>query len=178
MKKLFALLIALMMVFALVACDTGDDPNPSGSNNPGTSQSGENNDDNPNMRFGFYLQDSTLAKIDSLPKTEEGKRVVKRVVIGNSAPYHVIITIYTWSDPEAMYDGYEEYYFYNHPDNLTKRLADNTFMPEYNVTDKDEDAAWAKFELKDGIGEGSYGMMTYSEIYNYVKNGTGLELVE
>ena len=44
MKKLFALLIALMMVFALVACDTGDDPNPSGSNNPGTSQNGgENN---------------------------------------------------------------------------------------------------------------------------------------
>ena len=42
MKKLFALLIALMMVFALVACDTGDDPNPSGSNNPGTSQN-----DNP-----------------------------------------------------------------------------------------------------------------------------------
>ena len=38
MKKIFALLIALMMVFALVACDTGDDPNPSGSNNPGTSQ--------------------------------------------------------------------------------------------------------------------------------------------
>ena len=167
-----------MMLLSLAACDTGDDPNPSGSNNPGTSQSGENNDDNPNMRFGFYLQDSTLAKIDSLPKTEEGKRVVKRVVIGNSAPYHVIITIYTWSDPEAMYDGYEEYYFFNHPDNLTKRLADNTFMPEYNVTDKDEDAAWAKFELKDGIGEGSYGMMTYSEIYNYVKNGTGLELVE
>ena len=26
------------MVFALAACDTGDDPNPSGSNNPGTSQ--------------------------------------------------------------------------------------------------------------------------------------------
>ena len=43
MKKLFALLIALMMVFALAACDTGDDPNPSGSNNPGTSQGGENN---------------------------------------------------------------------------------------------------------------------------------------
>ena len=38
MKKIFALLIALMMVFALAACDTGDDPNPSGSNNPGTSQ--------------------------------------------------------------------------------------------------------------------------------------------
>ena len=33
------------MVFALAACNTGDDPNPSGSNNPGVSQSGENNDD-------------------------------------------------------------------------------------------------------------------------------------
>ena len=177
MKRILAIILAAMMLLSLAACGDNNTTDPD-KDNPGTSQSGENNDDNPNMRFGFYLQDSTLAKIDSLPKTEEGKRVVKRVVIGNSAPYHVIITIYTWSDPEAMYDGYEEYYFFNHPDNLTKRLADNTFMPEYNVTDKDEDAAWAKFELKDGIGEGSYGMMTYSEIYNYVKNGAGLELVE
>ena len=38
MKKLLALLLAAMMVFALAACDTGDDPKPSGSNNPGTSQ--------------------------------------------------------------------------------------------------------------------------------------------
>ena len=39
MKKIFALLIALMMVFALAACTNNDD-NPSGSeNNPGTSQS-------------------------------------------------------------------------------------------------------------------------------------------
>lgn len=44
MKKLLAILLAVMMVFALAACDTGDDPNPSGSNNPGVSQSGENND--------------------------------------------------------------------------------------------------------------------------------------
>ena len=48
MKKILALMLAAMMVFALAACDTGDDPNPSGSNNPGTSQSdnqgGENSD--------------------------------------------------------------------------------------------------------------------------------------
>ena len=43
MKKLLAILLASMMVFALAACDTGDDPNPSGSKNPGVSQSGENN---------------------------------------------------------------------------------------------------------------------------------------
>lgn len=40
MKKLLALLLAMMMVFTLAACDTGDDPNPSGSegDKPGTSQ--------------------------------------------------------------------------------------------------------------------------------------------
>ena len=38
MKKLLAILLAAMMVFALAACDTGDNPNPSGSSNPGTSQ--------------------------------------------------------------------------------------------------------------------------------------------
>ncbi len=41
MKKIFALLLALMMVFALVACgDNGDNPGTSqgGQENPGTSQ--------------------------------------------------------------------------------------------------------------------------------------------
>ena len=39
MKKLFALLLAMMLVFSLAACTNNDD-NPSGSeNNPGTSQS-------------------------------------------------------------------------------------------------------------------------------------------
>ena len=39
MKKLFALLLAVMMVFSFAACGNNDD-NPSGSeNNPGTSQS-------------------------------------------------------------------------------------------------------------------------------------------
>ena len=42
MKKILAILLAAMMVFALAACDTGDDPNPN-KDNPGTSQGGENN---------------------------------------------------------------------------------------------------------------------------------------
>ena len=177
MKKLFALLLAMMMIFSLAACGEKNTTDPD-KDNPGTSQSGENNDDNPNMRFGFYLLDTTLEKIDSLPKTEEGKRVVSRSIRDGAPPYHVSITIYTWSDPEAMYDGYEVYYFWNHPSNLTDKLADETFMSEYNVTEKDEDAAWAKFELKDGIGEGSYGMMTYNEIYNYVKHSAVQDIVE
>ena len=43
MKKLFALLIALMMVFSLAACDLGNTVDPN-KDNPGVSQSGENND--------------------------------------------------------------------------------------------------------------------------------------
>ena len=70
MKKLLAILLAAMMLLSLAACGENNTTDPD-KDNPGTSQSGENNDDNPNMRFGFYLQDSTLAKIDSLPKTEE-----------------------------------------------------------------------------------------------------------
>ena len=41
MKKILALLIAAMMLFCFVACDTGDDPNPN-KDNPGVSQSGNN----------------------------------------------------------------------------------------------------------------------------------------
>ena len=184
MKKILALFLTLIMVFALAACgENTEEPN---NDNPGVSQSGENNDDqngknnddNPNMRFGFYLLDSSLEKIDSLPKTEEGKRVVSRTVRDGAPPYHVSITIYTWSDPNAMYDEYEVYYFWNHPSNLTDRLADETFMSGYTVTEKDEDAAWAKFELKDGIGEGELGMMTYSDIYNYVKHSSVQDIVE
>ena len=44
MKKLFAFLLALMMVLSLAACDLGNNENPNGDN-PGTSQNGgENND--------------------------------------------------------------------------------------------------------------------------------------
>ena len=43
MKKLLAILVAVLMVFSLVACDMGDKPD-NDKDNPGVSQSGENND--------------------------------------------------------------------------------------------------------------------------------------
>ena len=42
MKKLLAFLLVAMMIFSLAAC--GNEETPSGSDDPGTSQSGENND--------------------------------------------------------------------------------------------------------------------------------------
>ena len=46
MKKLLALLLALMMVFALAAC--GENTEKPSNDNPGVSQSGESNNTDPN----------------------------------------------------------------------------------------------------------------------------------
>lgn len=70
MKKLFALLLALMMVFALAACGENTD-NPSGNeNNPGTSQNGENNDVTVKTATidGYELPDAALAYVGTLNK--------------------------------------------------------------------------------------------------------------
>ncbi len=50
MKKLLAILIAAFMLFSMVACDTGDDPNPSGDNPPGTTQNGGENQGGENNK--------------------------------------------------------------------------------------------------------------------------------
>ena len=63
MKKLIALLLALMMVFALAACNNNDDPNGDDPLNrdPGTSQGGtQGGEDNPGTQGG---EDGT-AKLD------------------------------------------------------------------------------------------------------------------
>ena len=44
MKKILAILLAAMMVFALAACGNNETPSGSEGGTPGTSQSGENND--------------------------------------------------------------------------------------------------------------------------------------
>ena len=44
MRKLFVLLLAMMLVFSLAACGDNNTTDP-GKDNPGVSQSGENNDD-------------------------------------------------------------------------------------------------------------------------------------
>ena len=45
MKKLLALLLVLLLTFSLAACTYNENTDPSGSENPGVSQSGENNED-------------------------------------------------------------------------------------------------------------------------------------
>ena len=61
MKKLIALLLAIFMVFSFAACDKKEDS--SGDDKVERKGSAE--------RFGFFMLDTTIAKIDSLGKTEE-----------------------------------------------------------------------------------------------------------
>lgn len=182
MKKLLALLLALMMVFALAACDENTEkPN---NDNPGVSQSGENNDSQgdenndgsgENSEFGFPLKEETLAKMESLGVTEENKRVLSRSVLSSSKSVQIIV--YSWTDPDGMYDGYQSYYFFSDASSFDKQKS-NYDQGKYTIVEENQDELWILFEMKNGIEEQSYGMRSYTDIYNYVKYGTGKDLVE
>ena len=92
MKKLLALLLVLLLTFSLAACTNNENTYPSGSDNPGTSQSGENDDDQGgestvggseenNGGESIYsieglFSAKQIAFIESLGKSEEGKKFV------------------------------------------------------------------------------------------------------
>lgn len=92
MKKLLALLLVLLLTFSLAACTYNENTDPSGSENPGTSQSGENDDDQGGEStvggseennggesiYGIegHFSAKQIAFIESLGKSEEGKKFV------------------------------------------------------------------------------------------------------
>lgn len=92
MKKLLALLLVLLLTFSLAACTNNENTDPSGSDNPGTSQSGENDDDQGGKStvggseennggesiYGIegHFSAKQIAFIESLGKSEEGKKFV------------------------------------------------------------------------------------------------------
>ena len=91
MKKLLAILLAAMMVFALAACGENNTTDPD-KDNPGVSQSGENDDDQGSEStvggseennggesiYGIegHFSAKQIAFIESLGKSEEGKKFV------------------------------------------------------------------------------------------------------
>ena len=80
MKKIFALLIALIMVFSLAACDLGNTEDPN-NDNPGTSQSGENNNGGEENNGGTTYD--WPSDISSIKWTGSGKVVGITEVTGS-----------------------------------------------------------------------------------------------
>ena len=63
MKKILLLLLSVVLVFSLVACGNEETPDLSGSENPGVSQSGENNEDQGGENSTVNPEDIDFAAI-------------------------------------------------------------------------------------------------------------------
>lgn len=71
MKKIIAILLAAMMMFALVACDTGDNPDNPNKDNPGVSQSGENNSGTTQKADGAQMTSDAKLNAEDSPAVGE-----------------------------------------------------------------------------------------------------------
>ena len=63
MKKILLLLLSVVLVFSIVACGNEENPDPSGSENPVVSQSGENNEDQGGENSTVNPEDIDFAAI-------------------------------------------------------------------------------------------------------------------
>ena len=75
MKKLLAILLAAMMVFALAACGENNTTDPD-KDNPGVSQSGENNDDGQDYKNAGFNKAQRKLIAEQIGVTTEGEKVV------------------------------------------------------------------------------------------------------
>ena len=81
MKKLLGILLAAMMVFALAACGDNNTTDPD-KDNPGVSQSGENNDGGEENNGGESVE--WPSKVSGVAWTGSGKVICAESVIGSS----------------------------------------------------------------------------------------------
>ena len=116
MKKLLSLLLVLTMVFALAACDLGNNENPN-SDNPGTSQSGgenTNGDENNNGETNGNVNSDVTVSTEWYTK-----------------PFHIKGTVYDENEPdgemEIIYDG-EGLFIWNGEDGEYAYMEGDTLM--------------------------------------------------
>lgn len=174
MKKFIALLLALIMACSFVACEKNED-----SSDDDAAESTKSEIKGSAERFGFFMRNETLAKIDSLGKTEENKRIVELYV--NKSSYLVSVSVYTWSNPESMYDTCERYYFYNSESGYNQEisLAEDSGK---TIAEKDPDALWIKYESTGAIDiedrSIEWGNLTYNDVYTCISNSSFFEIME
>ena len=174
MKRFLLFFLAFLMLCTFVACDSRDSD--SDDDNGKSAASAPNGSVE---RFGLYLKNETLAKLDSLGKCEENVKIVDEYVVDY---YYVAIGVYTWSDPEAAYDKHEQYYFFNSESGFDNEVANAEEEGEH-IAEMNRDELWIKYESfgSEDLGHVNVEMrdLTYSDIYNYYMSYPGLfKLVE
>lgn len=173
MKKLIALLLALIMACSFVACEKNE-----GSSDD-AAESTKSEIKGSAERFGFFMRNDTLAKIDSLGKTEENKRIVELYV--SKASYLVSVSVYTWTDPESMYDTCETYYFFNNESGYNQEisLAEDSGK---TIVEKNADELWLKYESTGAADKEDrsieWGNLSYNDVYQCISNSSFFEIVE
>lgn len=89
----------------------------------------------------------------------------------NDAAYYVGAKVYTWSDPENMYDTCETYYFHMTDSGYNNEISAAADAGK-TIAEKDADALWIKYE---STGEADkedhsiqWGELTYSDVYKVI----------
>ena len=169
MKRFLLFLLALAMLCSFIACDSQDSVSDD-EDNKGASAAPNGSTE----RFGLYLKNETLAKLDSLGKCEENKKIVDQYVVDY---YYVAIGVYTWSDPDAAYDTYEQYYFFNSESGFDNEVS-NAEEDGEHIAEMNRDELWIKYEStgSEDLGNVNVEMknLTYSDIYSYFKAHSSL----
>ena len=186
MKKLFALLLALMMVFALTACGDNNTTDPD-KDNPGTSQSGENNDggeennggenntDEPYSQAAFenYLSSINLELDDIDPDFEWKLNGEKQVFAEDPTQLYAAALIwFTKESGEITNDEYDAYLEKLYA--ATKAISQDgkNIKGQNFVSDGENPLTERTLEEAKGLMEPVWGFR-YNDRYYYVHFGRG-----
>ena len=205
MKKLLALLLVLLLTFSLAACTNNENTDPSGSDNPGTSQSGENDDDQGGDStvggseennggesiYGIegHFSAKQIAFIESLGKSEEGKKFVAFKEENGYVEFYVAewnedttlnnLIHYTVYYSNASYTASERYKKamddYQSKWDLYKSQGIDPSTALTNYKDKSEELCMTSVDRTDSVfGQEIVNIETYEEIAKSFYKGATL----
>lgn len=167
-KKILTLTLALMMVVALAACGGKDDPKPSGSTDPGTSQQ-QAQTPNPGasqdqMPSGEETEDAYVAEADVIGTTVENERIVTQRLQFAGA-YDRYYEVYLFENG-LLTEAYD-YFFFDSDEGYNNALSNEL---DWMIT---EQSALSRYyaithTFMSGTGEGE----SYAAVYELLSGNT------